>query len=133
MQDALKRIVNLHPKRVKKALRIEAEEIMTVSKRDHVPVDLGPLRASGTVGDVTRRGKTLSVPMQFGGASAPYALAVHEHPSDHSPPTWEGKVIEFSPTGRGPKYLEQPMRDAQPELPKRLAAHLDLDDFESVT
>jgi hypothetical protein len=56
----------------------QAEQIMTVSKTDYVPVDTGALRASGFVDlpIVTAGGGY--VELGFGGPSAPYALIVHE-------------------------------------------------------
>lgn len=56
-----------------------------------------------------------------GDASA-YALAVHETPSKHDPPTWQGKRVQFN-TG-GPKFLERPYRQRVGTLFARMAAHL---------
>ncbi len=120
----LKRIEAAVPGETEKAIRIEAELIMTRSKRDHVPVDLGTLRASGLVNPPRRKGKSIEVVMSYGNAAAPYALAIHEHPSVHSPPTWQGVVIDFNPRDRGPKYLERPLMDAIPGMAGRLASEL---------
>lgn len=109
---------------LKAALRLEAEQVMTRSKRDFVPIDLGALRASGNVGPVEKKGKDLEVTLSFGGQSAPYALAVHEHPSVHSPPSWRGTVVRFSPPGRGPKYLERPLKDAIEGMEDRIARRM---------
>lgn len=132
MQRRIRVLASQFPNRVEQALRIEAELILTRSKRDFVPVDLGPLRASGFVHDVERKGKELSVTLAFGGAAAPYAIAVHEHPSAHSPPSWEGKAIsdigKWSEDGRGPKYLERPLMAAVAGMARRIAASLRLRD-----
>lgn len=126
MQRKLNRLVAQFENRLPVALQTEAELIMTKSKQDFVPVDLGTLRASGHVERVRREGKTLIVRLVYGGPSAPYALAVHEHLSAHSPPTWRGVTVTFGPGDRGPKYLERPIVDAAPGMPARLAARLKL-------
>jgi hypothetical protein len=124
MQRKLETMARRFPDRVAGALRIEAELVMTRSKREFVPVDLGVLRSSGHVRDPERQGKEVSVTMAYGGAAAAYATAVHEHPSGSSPPSWQGKTVHFSPDGRGPKYLERPMREAIPGMAERMAARL---------
>lgn len=124
MAQKLKAIADKAPDKAAGALRMEAEMIMTDSKRNFVPVDLGTLRSSGKVDEPKRRGKTIEIEMSFGGAASPYAEAVHEHPSTASPPTWKGAVVTFSPAGRGPKYLEKPMRQAEKGMDKRLARTL---------
>jgi len=70
------------------ALRGIGEEIMTdvkaASPGHGVPVDKGPLRASGRVEGPSALGPhKVRVTLSFGGASAPYALAQHEHLEYH--------------------------------------------------
>lgn len=114
MQRKLNRLVAQFENRLPVALQTEAKLIMTKSKRDHVPVDLGTLRSTGHVEKVQRVGKTLSVRLVYGGPSAPYALIVHEDLiARHAPPT-------------GAKYLERPLVDAAPGMPARLAARMKL-------
>lgn len=156
MQQRIQRIASKFPDKVKGALRIEAEMIMTRSKRDFVPVDLGPLRASGHVDNPVRVGKDISVKLSYGGAASEYALAVHEHPGPHDPPSWRDKgtasssqreerfgegdrtvlhpgyvsydnIVTFHPQGRGPKYLERPMMEASVNMTQRLATRLGAD------
>lgn len=144
MSGKLKKIAANHPDRVAAALRIEGELIMTDSKRNYVPVDLGVLRSSGHVGPVTRGGKMgreMSITLSYGGAASAYALAVHEHPSPHSPPSWrKGKLggkgggrtgvrlggVVFNPRGRGPKYLEKPLKKALRGMAARVAKRIKL-------
>ena len=97
-----------------RALYRRMEAVMARSKRQFVPVDLGPLKDSGYVSFPERRGDTLSCTASYGGAAAAYALAVHEHPSSYSPFSWRraealGHGVHFSPAGTGPKYLEKPL------------------------
>jgi len=127
----MRSIAERAPKKFGQQLRLQGEQIMTLSKRDFVPVNLGTLKNSGRVAGpfIDGQGRDsagrftfgvgsggigdIAVSMTFGGAAAAYAAAVHEHPSSSSPPTWQGKVIEFDRSGgsqRGVKYLERPMK-----------------------
>lgn len=77
-----------------------------------VPVDTRALKRSGTVLPPVVRGNTVTVIGGFGGEAGAYALAVHEHLSGHSPPSWvaaeaSGKGVTFHPPDAGPKYLER--------------------------
>lgn len=125
MRRRLEAIGRRFPQQVERALREEAEEVMTKSKEFFVPIDLANLKDTGKVDPVQRRGTELSVKLGYGDTSVAYALAVHEHPSAHSPPTWEGKTIfEAGPGGRGSKYLERPMMQAIPGMDRRLAGRI---------
>lgn len=128
VQKRIDRVVNRFGDRLITALYRRAEMIMTVSKRDFVPVDMGTLRASGHVSPPERRGREISVTLAYGGAASAYALAVHEHPSRYSPPSWKAaKNVRFSPTGHGPKYLERPLMAAVGTLAADLASDLGVD------
>jgi hypothetical protein len=100
------------PKDLGRALRREGETIMTRSQRDYVPVDLGTLRASGTVEGPEVAGTKLTVTLGYGGAASAYALVQHE-------------AMHFNhPRGGGPKYLERPVNAAAAGMAKRLASYL---------
>ena len=87
-------------RKLESALFQEATKIMTDSKENFVPVDLGTLRESGTVLPPERSGSTVSVQMGYGGFAESYALIQHEN-------------LEFRhPNGGGPKYLERPFNAA---------------------
>ena len=109
------------------ALYRQAQKIMADSKEHYVPVDLGTLKSSGRVQPPTYMGRTVTVELSYGDAASAYALAVHEHPSKHSPPSWQGTQVTFSPSGTGPKYLERPLMAAIPGLPQALARDLNLE------
>ena len=110
LQRELKRRGKKAPRDLGRALFQEGEQIMAASKRI-VPVDKGPLRASGHVQLPVIRGKRVTVTLGYGGAAAPYAVFVHEKPARHTPPTqW--------------KYLEQPLFEAVPGMAGRLAARV---------
>lgn len=92
------------------ALLDEAEALLNDSKENYVPVDLGILRSSGHVASPVVLGSLVYVDLGYGGAAAPYALAVHENPR-------AGHTKGVSPSGRPYKhwaatgqwkYLEKP-------------------------
>jgi hypothetical protein len=114
MQARIARVGRTASNAAERALRIEGERIMTRSKQEFVPVDLGALRASGHVQEPTRRGKDVEVVMAYGGPAAPYALIQHENPD------FRHRVGQW-------KYLEQPMREAEPGMADRLAKALSLE------
>ena len=108
---------------VRNALVEEGEAILERSKDEFVPIDLGALHDSGditVVEDGTVDG--LQVVLSYGNdKTAPYALAVHEHPSGASPPSWEGKEIKFQRgSNYGTKYLERPLLEAEKGMAERL-------------
>lgn len=125
----LKRLGNEAPKIAALAIYREAERIMTDSKEHYVPVaaDGGSLKASGQVQPPEIKGGLVKVVMGYGNSSVKYALAVHEHLSEHSPPSWikaeeSGRGIHWHLRGRGPKYLELPVNKARKGMDARLAA-----------
>lgn len=102
------------------ALFIRGEAIMGRSKAEFVPVDDSDLKNSGHVRPPKfGPGNLITVELVYGGTAAAYAIAVHEHPSTSSPPSWSGVTVQFT-TG-GPKYLEIPLMQAVPTLARDLA------------
>lgn len=130
MQRAIDHLAHEFQSRVNAAIQSEADAIMARSKAEFVPVDTGALRDSGRVGDIVHTGTdgdTTSISLSYGDEqTAPYATAIHEHPSRSDPPSWKGVQVTFSPEGRGPKYLERPLRDAASTMDRRLADKLKL-------
>jgi len=133
MQSLLKKIALEKPNEAARAIYLEAQIIMTESKR-RCPTDTGILRSSGTVHlpeiRVEKGKKRISVLMSYGGAAQEYALAVHEHLSEHSPPSWieAGDNINWSAAGTGPKFLEGPINEAMGGLAAKIAARVNLED-----
>ncbi len=110
------------------ALRMEAEIEMTEAKR-RCPRSPGggTLRASGFVAEPTQEGRKISVVLGFGGAARDYAVAVHEHLSEHSPPSWQGKEeLDWTIPGTGPKFLEGPLKESAPHMGNRIARRMAL-------
>jgi len=121
-------------KLLKAALFQEGEKIMAASL-EIVPVATGVLLASGHVQKPQKAFGTVFVELGYGGAAAPYALAVHENPR-------AGKTGGVSPQGipyrrnkqgqptwshhaKGQwKYLEQPFNVAKVGLRERIQAFI---------
>jgi hypothetical protein len=113
-----------------KAVKSEGVKVLKVAKT-RTPKDKGMLRASGYVNTPVVGGNgAVSCEIGFGapGSGAEdYALAVHEHPSSHSPPSWlassmdsGGHQVKF--TVGGPKFLESALTDAEFGMKDRIAA-----------
>jgi len=111
------------------AMRAEAEAVMLDSKQNYVPVDKGGggLQGTGHVEPAQISGGNVSVRLAYGGPGTPYAEAIHEHLSEHSPPSW--KKAEASGSGvhfrhGGPKFLTLPLLAAMRGMADRIAARL---------
>jgi hypothetical protein len=76
------------------------------------PVDTGALRASHVQRDPDFRGRNISVALEVGGPSAPYAWYVHENPEA------EHKVGEY-------KWLEKTLLESAPYMLPRIARRID--------
>ena len=92
-------------------LYVRGESIALDSKQNYVPVDRSTLQNTIHAEPPVIEGAQASVRVVAGGPSADYAEAVHEHLSEHSPPSWKvaeaaGRPVMF--TQGGPKYLERP-------------------------
>lgn len=112
----LSRYAKEEPKKLRAAMyRVAETKIMKRAKDEFVPVGDGDLRSSGRT-EIKGSGFSGVVTLSFGGPGASHALAVHEHISEHSPPSWvkaeeSGNPVVFSPSGRGPKFLERPFNE----------------------
>jgi hypothetical protein len=88
------------------------------------PEDTKELSKSGkVVVEEAENGKIL-VNIEFGGDAAPYAVVVHEHPSDLDPPSWQGKVIKWTKPGTGPKFLRNSLLEEEKAFLSRAAADI---------
>lgn len=124
MLEKLRKIAAKAPSLAAAALYHEGERVMRRAKSEFVPIDLGTLKNSGLVDPPVVQAGQWVVRLSFGGAASEYALAVHEHLSEHSPYSWRNArnpPVKFHPAGRGPKYLEKPLMDAKNGLNKRIA------------
>ena len=99
--------------KMKPVLTLEANKIMTASKRI-TPVDTGTLRASGHVQKPKQTLHKLSIIMGFGGAASSYALIQHER-------------TDLKHTGRQQsKFLEQPAKEAELRMARAFVKSLDI-------
>lgn len=123
MQRNLSALSKHIDREAKKAVKSEAQSIANRAKTEFVPVDEGNLRDSIHVEtlDTNSNMDIISASIIAGGDKAPYAVAVHEHPSDHSPPSWKNTTVTFHPAGHGPKFIERPLRDAEKGMGDRIA------------
>lgn len=141
MKRRLKTLSTKFPDKIRGALFFRAQLIMTDSKANYVPVDDEGLRSSGQVRPPERgKGREITVVLEYGDTARAYAIAVHEHPGPHDPPSWRGGRELGESVGRsggfsgdvvfvtgGPKYLEKPLMAAVPRLARDLANDLNLD------
>lgn len=105
---------------------VEEMELVKGESMSNTPVDQGTLKASHEV-IFERKGDKIEVRIEVGGPAEPYALAVHEHLSEHSPRSWlaaeaAGRPVHFNVGG--PKFLENAMRKAAPGFAARVAARV---------
>lgn len=105
-------------------LYARAETIALDSKQNYVPVDRSTLQGTIHAEPPVIDGDQASSRVVAGGPAADYAEAVHEHLSEHSPPSWKaaeasGSGVHF--TQGGPKYLERPFLDHTKDLAQFLA------------
>jgi hypothetical protein len=115
--EAYKRDVH---ERTHAAIKDETDAVLLNSQTTYVPVATGELRDDGKVVEVGDLECTIS----FGNTSstAARALAIHETPSEHDPPSWAGKEVHFQRGGH--KFLETPFRAAQDGMLQRIADKL---------
>ena len=116
------------PNEVRQALRQETEvEATECKKRCPVAPDGGTLRASIHVENGPE--DRLECYIVAGGPAIPYALAVHEHLSEHSPYSWrvaerEGRPVEWNAGGTGPKFIESTINESARFLAARVAKRI---------
>ena len=128
LADKLDNAAKLLSDAIGREMYIFAEEVMTASKMV-VPVKTGTLMNTGHVELPVKQAGKVVVQMGYGGPAAPYALYVHEALEGAVPPSpnwsWTKKVarggqIAWTRAGSGPKYLENPLKERQDELPGRI-------------
>lgn len=113
MERNLSGIAKEFPKDAGAALLNAAEAVLTLSLRVYVPVDLGPLRASGQTAGPEHTRKLIIVVIAFGSPTVDYAVVQHEEPD------FQHTVGEY-------KYLETPLMQAAGSLAANLARELRL-------
>lgn len=103
-------------------------DMREAKKRCPVAPDGGTLRASGTVDRPEQVGRDIRVRSHFGGPAKEYAIAVHEHLSEHSPPSWQkAQNINWTASGTGPKFLESVILESASTINRRVADRISLE------
>lgn len=104
--------------------RVAREKVEAVAI-ERCPMQDGILR--GTIETLPPKieGKKVTVLVVAGGPAAPYAIAVHEHLSEHSPSSWQPPAYVDFQVG-GPKFLESALNDAMPSVPGEVGKHMSL-------
>lgn len=108
----LRRVSQRFPEQVEAALYKESQIELTEVKR-RTPVDLGTLRASEFVEGPSRQGTRIYTKIVAGGASAPYAIYVHED------------LEAFHKVGQA-KFVESVILESRPFMGARIARRLSL-------
>ena len=126
IQGAVAALERSYKLRVAEALVDEAQKVLEDAQDNYVPVEDGDLRDSGKVARPVITPDNITVDISFGTTAdtAAKAVAIHEHPSPSTPPSWRNvrnergqfRRVRFSPEGTGPKYLEKPLRAASTNL-----------------
>lgn len=98
MKQRIQQIASFFPSETAKALFAAANYVLTISKAQYVPVDLGNLKNTGTVEEPIINGKNISVAIFYGGPAAPYAFEQHEN-------------LDFAHNVGQAKYLETPLNE----------------------
>jgi hypothetical protein len=123
--------------RLKKSLPIEVEaalytetQIEATECKKRCPVGPPPvgghLRASiHAVKPQWEENRVFSL-IACGGPSAPYAIAVHEHLSVHSPPSWQPPTeVQWNVPGTGPKFIESVILESRKYMGQRVARRIE--------
>jgi hypothetical protein len=130
LRAKLQRIKREAPKEFGRALYQEAlVEMKESMRRTPVGPAGGPLRASHVTLPPEYKGNDISVSIQVGGPSIDYVIAVHEHLSEHSPPSWQHlgpDEIDWNVPGTGPKFLESTILESSPHMAPRIARRIEL-------
>ena len=138
MEELKQKLASLGPKAMRfvgTALEKEAQ-VLKEKATLRCPKDInkggtGHLRQSHWVQKPVVSGNEVSVTIHAGGGDpAPYAIAVHEHLSQYSPPSWKaaeasGHGINWSVPNTGPKWLENTIHEAVPELAEKIGRRID--------
>jgi hypothetical protein len=90
---------------------VEEAQVEQKESMKRTPVDTGALRASHETSDFTLGKDTIEVSIKVGGASAPYAVAVHED------------LSAFHKHGQA-KFLESVIRESAPHMASRVSRRL---------
>jgi hypothetical protein len=130
MRRRLQRLAAQFPREAAVALYQEVLiEEKEMKRRCPVAPHGGALRASITTQKPDISGRVITVTVEAGGPSTPYAIAVHEHLSEHSPPSWRhlgADEIDWNVPGTGPKFMSNVLFESAPYMAARIDKRIDL-------
>lgn len=131
MAQTLKAASVEHKRKVRAALYVWTELLVTNIKDNYVPVRDGILKSSVKATLPQEEDGVIFVIIYAGDASSPSAIAVHEHLSEHSPESWKvkeanGRHVVFHPAGRGPKFVQTPLLIESSSLAEFIAKELQI-------
>lgn len=106
----------------RQSVRAEGKTVFAETLR-RVPLDKGDLKGTGRIKDAQAKGFNVGVEIIYDG---PQALAIHEHESPASPPSWKGKKLNFTTAGTGVQYVGGPLREATSGMSNRIAGRIKL-------
>jgi hypothetical protein len=125
MQREIAGIARRFPTEMRRALYLELEiNVMTRSKKSFVPVDQGPMRASGFV-DMAKEG--LSARFGFGGPAGSGNVGGETNTEDVGYAIIQHETKSFQHTVGQWKFLEQPTNEWIAVAAKNLAGRVHLD------
>jgi hypothetical protein len=110
--------------RVAERARNEFVPVAEGELRDSIRVESARVEQGRTETGQWTEGADLVVRVVAGGPNIEHTIAVHETPSEYDPPSWEGKVVQFT-TG-GHKYVERPLLEAENGMVQRIAEEVKL-------
>jgi len=111
-KELIRKLKALGPKALSVAatsLYQSAEEIMTDSKENYVPVLTGALRSSGKVLPPAMEGNQVTVVLGYGDEAVNYAVHVHENPDAYHP-VGQWKYLSV-PAERAIKSIREALKD----------------------
>lgn len=119
LEAKLKSAIPNAKEEAKKELYQFGTEVMYVSLQ-RVPVDTGALMSTGRVELPVEEGSEIVVTLGYGSMSVGYAWPVHEMMEGTGRTKGVGQAIHWTRPGSGPKYLENPLKEVQDQLPGRV-------------
>jgi len=130
VQRRLQAMAQAAPEGVAEGVWKVANDILTEADQlcPESPHGSGTLRRSGNVEALTSGdGRLIGARIGYGAQAEDYAVAVHEHLSEHSPYSWRvavatGHGVRWSRPGSGPKFLERPLLAAMPTFVEHVAS-----------
>jgi hypothetical protein len=116
----IKVLATLFPKAAKAALYLEAEFVMTDSKRNYVPVRDGILRSSGFVLPDSDP-KVIRVTLGFGGPAGTGNVGGETNQGDVNYAIIQHENMDFAHKVGEAKYLERPLFAAIPKMGENIS------------